>query len=281
VTGLKKISAAVFLATWPVVWPVIRAVNRLVPREGRIRQGFNRIVFQQFWDRWYRNAYDSDYRDKFFESILTFFYDYPVRKGDTIVQIGASFGEETARFARAVGKTGRVFAIEPETRNVEIQRSLLPYRKYPQITMIQVAVSNITGKVDLFVGGGKEHRLSDIPARELTYEWWGVVDHLQQSRYRRAEPVEVDTLDNILRPYALQKIDFVLVETNGNELESVKGMNEILPAIRHIGARGHVMRDGVPTYIAIEDELKKKGFKTRVTSEGMVLGRRPETSGVA
>ena len=272
--ALKDIPVRFVLTTWPLTWRAIRAINNVVPSEGRIRDAFKAAVFSRFWDKWYKYAYDSYYRDTFFEAIVAFLYNYQIRKGDVIVQIGASFGEETARFARAVGRKGRVFAIEPEERNVEVMHSLLSQRRYPQVTIIQIAVSDTTGRLDFFIGGGKEHRLSNIPAKNLTYEWWGVIDHLNENRYRRTESVAVDTLDNILRSYALDRIDFVLVETNGNELEVVRGMNEVLSITKRIGARGHVLRDGVPTFIEIEQVLQQKGYKTAVTSEGMVLGSR-------
>jgi FkbM family methyltransferase len=258
---------------WPPVWMVLKYVNSTLPRTGRVRKTFTDIVFTRPWERWYRLAYDPHYRDIFFEGIVTFFYHYPIRKGDVVVHIGASFGEETSRFVKAVGRKGQVFAIEPEARNVEVMRALLPITRWPQLTIIQKAASNAEGEVDFFVGGGKEHRLAGIPCKKLTYEWWGVEDNLDDSRYRSVVQVAADTLDNILRPYALDRIDFILIETNGSELEVVQGMTEVLKISRHLGVRGHVMRDNVPIRIAVATCLQSHGFETSTTSEGMVLAQ--------
>jgi FkbM family methyltransferase len=264
-----------FFFTWPLAWRIIRAVHAVLPRGGRLQEKFAELVFWRHWNKWYQLAYEPDYRDIFFECIVTFFYRYPIRKGDTVVHVGASFGEETRCFARAVGGRGRVFAIEPEARNVEVMRATLPHRRWPQLTVIESAAANAEGEVDFFVGGGKEHRLADIPCKELTYEWWGVRDHLARSRYQGKVKVEVNRLDNILRPYALDRIDFILVETNGSELEVIEGMGGILAITRRLGARGNVMRDGVPMHIAIDRHLRTKGLETFTTSEGMVLAENP------
>jgi FkbM family methyltransferase len=272
---VKEKSAQALLRAWPMLWPAIRSANSVLPATGRVRQAFADLAFNRPWSRWYKSAYESDYRDIFFEYILTFFYRYPIRRGDVVVHIGASFGEEIKRFVKAVGRKGRVFAIEPEARNVEVMRALLPPRPWPQLTIIQSAAAREPGEIDFFVGGGKEHRIVDIPGR-LTYEWWGVEDHLDPHRYQRVVKVAANSLDNILRPYGLDRIDFILVETNGSELEAVQGMDEVLKITRRLGVRGHVMRDGVPICNAIADFLRQKGFKVSLTSEQMVLAEAGE-----
>ena len=273
-TRLREWFVGLFFVTWPLTWGLVKAINSILPDEGRLRQTFSNVVFTRPWSKWYRLAYEPDYRDTFFECIVTFFYNYPIRKGDIVVQVGASFGEETIRFARSVGIKGRVFAIEPEARNVEKLRSIFPQRRWPQVTILQVAASDRTENARFLVGGGKEHRLSDISGEELTYEWWGVVDDLAESRYQHVTTVPADTIDNILRPYSLKQIDFILVETNGSELEVVSGINEIGRFTKRLGVRGHVMRNGMPSHVAIDKALRDRGFATTINSEGMVLAEK-------
>jgi FkbM family methyltransferase len=239
-----------------------------------IRRVFRHYVFALPWGKYYRSAYIPHLRDQFFEYILTFFYEYPIRKGDVVLQIGASFGEETARFARAVGRKGRVIAVEPEPGNLKRLHDTFSADKYPQVTIVPKGAWKESGLRRFFVGGEREHRICDIPAKELTYEWWHVKDHLQESRYRSSTSFPVDTVDNIVKALALDRIDFVLIETNGSEPEVVQGMRKALPIIRRIGARGHVCRDGVPSFRSIVELLSNEGFNTKVTAEGMVLAER-------
>lgn len=272
--ALKEVIARAFFFTWPLIWRLLALLNLILPEKGRLRQAFTDIVFTLPWNKWHRSAYIPEYRDLFFEYILTFVYAYPIRKGDVVVQVGASFGEETARFAKSVGPKGRVIAVEPEATNIQRLRSSFPEERFPQVTIIPKGASNKRGQASFFVGGEREHRLADIPGRTLTYEWWGVTDHLAKGRYKKTITIPVDMIDNILAAYSLDRIDFVLIETNGSELEIIQGMNDVLSITKRLGARGHVMRDGVPIYMAIEELLRKKGFKTTITSEHMVLAKR-------
>ena len=260
-----------FHRAWPLIWWGIASVYRMLPRRGRLNRAFTGLVFTGPWNKWYRSAYIPENRDRFFEYILTFFYEYPIKKGDTVVQVGASFGEETARFARSVGAKGRVIAVEPEASNLEkLRRS---FAEYPQVSIVPKGAWNETGSIELLVGGEREHRLADIPAEKLTYEWWGVLDHLEESRYRGSTSVSVDRLDNMAEVAAVEAIDFVLVETNGTELEAVQGMEGVLARTKRLGVRGHVMRDGIPINLAIAEFLRARGFEASITSEGMVLAR--------
>jgi FkbM family methyltransferase len=270
----KRSVGQLVIRAWPSVWPVIRSVDDKIPRNGLVRAVFDYAVFTLPWHLWYRSAYIPQTRDVFFEYILTFFYRYPIRPGDVVVQVGASFGEETMRFARAVGTQGRVIAIEPEADNLSSLRSKFGPNSYPQVSIVQGAAWSSSGALTLLVAGEREHRLAEISSEDLSYEWWGTDDSLAESRYSRTAKVAVDTVDNFLRPFILKRIDFVLVETNGSELQVVQGMNEALPITKRLGVRGHVKRDGAPIYVEIGRYLGDRGFSTAVSPEGMVLAER-------
>lgn len=273
--SVSRRATRMVLDNWPLVYRAIARLNRFVPMSGPIRDKFEDLVFTRHWNCWFRVAYVPDNRDKFFEHIMTFFYRYPIRKGDVVVEVGASSGEEAIRFARAVGPTGRLIAVEPEAGNLIKLGQCFPKDTFPQVTIVPKGAWKEKTELQFFTGGEKEHRLADLGAKELTYEWWGVTDHLQERRYKGATTVLVDTIDNIVAETGVKSIDFVLFETNGAELEGVQGMDATLAITKRIAARGHVMRDGVPIYKEIESYLKSKGFETAVTSEGMVLAQRP------
>jgi FkbM family methyltransferase len=271
----EGISRRIVLNNWSAIYGIIAKLNRVIPMAGPFRDKFEDLVFTRHWNRWFRVAYVPENRDKFFEHIVTFFYRYPIRKGDIVVEVGASSGEEAIRFARAVGPNGRLIAIEPEAGNLAKLEECFPKDSFPQVTIVPKGAWKEKAELQFLTGGEKEHRLADLGAKELTYEWWGVTDHLQERRYKGAATVQVDTIDNIIAEMGIKSIDFVLFETNGAELEGVQGMDATLAIAKRIAARGHVMRDGVPIYKEIENYFKSKGFETAVTSEGMVLAQRP------
>jgi FkbM family methyltransferase len=262
-----------FVNCWPKLWWIIKQTDNVLPSRGSLRELFEHYVFTRSWARWHRFAYIPEYRDIFFDYILRFFYRYPIARGDVVLQIGASCGEETLRFAKSVGSQGRVIAVEPVPSNVERLQDIFTEDKFPQVSVVAKAAASRCGLLRFFLGVEKEGRLADIPAENLTYEWWGVEDHLNEQRYKGVTTVQADTPDNIIEPFALNRLDFILVETNGTELEVVQAMDKILSITKRIGARGHVQRDGVPIHIKIAELLTSRGFDVTVTDEGMVLGR--------
>jgi len=271
----SKLIQRTALGCWPLASRVIYRVNRMLPMSGFVRDKFEDLVFTRHWKRWYKVAYVTENRDRFFEHIVTFFYRYPIRKGDVVVEVGASSGEEAIRFARAVGPTGHLIAVEPEAGNLTKLEQCFPKDRFPQVTIVPKGAWKERAELQFFTGGEREHRLVDLNAKELAYEWWGVTDYLQETRYKGVTTVQVDTIDNIIAETGVKSIDFVLLEMNGAELEGVQGMDATLAITKRIAARGHGMRDGVPIYKEIENHLRGKGFETAVTSEGMVLAQRP------
>jgi FkbM family methyltransferase len=271
----SELGYAALVRSWPVLSRGISWLDARVPDVGVWRNRFEDLVFTQFWNRWYKLAYIPEKRDLFFAYILTYFYRYPIKEGDVIVQVGASYGEETRRFARAVGRRGRVIAVEPEAGNLGRIRTSVPEAEFPQVTIVPKGAWKEPGELSFFVGGEREHRIVDLGSKDITYDWWGVSDHLHDHRYRGKTTIQVDTLDNIIAAAGVERVDFILVETNGAELECIEGLDKALPRVRRIGARGHVRRDGVPIHFAIRKYLDDKGLLMSLTSEEMVLARQP------
>ncbi len=267
---------ACFLFCWPIIWMVIAWLYERLPSEGS-RDVFKDIFFTKYWEKYYKFSYIPNLRNIFFEYILTFYYSYPIKKGDTIIQIGASFGEETARFAKAVGKNGCVIAIEPESENIKKLSETFTQDKFPQVRIIPQGVWSEKREINFFVGGEREHRVAEMAAKNLTYEFWGVEDDLREERYKSTSVISVDTLDNILNKLSLETVDFILVETNGGEFEAVKGMNETFQKVNHLAVRGHVKWDGIPINIPISQTLEQRGFDTSINSEGIVLASKQVT----
>ena len=87
-----------------------------------------------------------------------------IKKGDVVVDVGANIGYYSLIFARAVGDNGKVFAFEPEPTNFDLLKKNLEINGYKNVVAINKAVSNIKGKVKLYVDsenmGG--HSLIDL-----------------------------------------------------------------------------------------------------------------------
>ena len=97
--------------------------------------------------------YFSDYADY---DALHFLHDY-LRADDSVIDVGANAGLYTLLAASLVGTAGRVLAVEPQPRSLEILRHNLALNKLPQVTVLPVAASDADGWVsmtehDVFAG---------------------------------------------------------------------------------------------------------------------------------
>ena len=72
-----------------------------------------------------------------------------LKPGMTVYDVGANIGYYTVLAAETVGPTGRVFALKPDPRNVEIIHQNLRARRLENVVVAQVAVSDRDGDVDL------------------------------------------------------------------------------------------------------------------------------------
>ena len=86
------------------------------------------------FDIWRRQAgiYVSDAREHWLRH-------YCAEEGDVIVEVGAGRGEDTLAFSRAVGKTGRVIAIEAHPGTYAILRRFCRLNGLSNVTPLHLA----------------------------------------------------------------------------------------------------------------------------------------------
>jgi len=140
-----------------------------------------------------------------------------VKKGDTILDIGAHIGYFTLLFARLVGERGKVFAFEPHPVNFGLLKKNISITNYSNIILNQKAVTNKTGTVELFLNKKNTGGHS-----------------LYKSRYTKTSiVVECIKLDDYFRDYD-GKIDFIKMDIEGSEGEALLGMLSLLKKNDHI-----------------------------------------------
>jgi FkbM family methyltransferase len=87
-----------------------------------------------------------------------------VTRGSTVIDVGANIGFFSLRFARWVGPSGRVIAIEPEVNNiVSLRRRIARAELSDVVTCIQAAAADTSGCLRLAVNPGHpgDHHLSN------------------------------------------------------------------------------------------------------------------------
>ena len=133
-----------------------------------------------------------------------------VRKGDTVIDVGANIGIHTVIMAKCVGETGHVYAFEPSPNNVKLLKGTMNLNGFQNVSIIDKAVSDKPDKkLFYFSNGISAHSLSDFGYGKGTIE------------------VDVESLDHFFENLN-KKINFLKIDAEGYDFRVVKGMENIL-----------------------------------------------------
>lgn len=142
-----------------------------------------------------------------------------ISKGDIVIDAGANIGLHTLNMAKIVGKTGKVFAFEPEITNFGILKKNIKLNNYTNIFAEHKAVGEKDGIATLYRSNHPGmHKIDSKPQHSK--------DKLN---------VDIISLDNFFNKNHIQpKIDFIKIDVEGFELSVLKGMKNILKNNKNI-----------------------------------------------
>ena len=157
-----------------------------------------------------------------------------LQTGQTVLDIGAHKAGYLYIMLQKIGKTGKVYAFEPQSRLYNYITKLKGLFNWTNVQVEHLALSDKNGTVTLF-----------IPASKGKYTSPGAtIAPTEQKEYGIKEDVRTETLDSYCRRNNIQP-DFLKIDVEGNELRVFKGGSNILstfkPAIifeceaRHVG----------------------------------------------
>lgn len=135
-----------------------------------------------------------------------------LRPGDVFVDIGANIGYYSVLAARAVGRQGRVFAIEPAPRNFRLLQRNLADNRCTQARAFAVALGARHGghiTLHLSTDNAGDHRIAEV----------------RQEPSRHRVNVPLTTLDRLL---PTTRVDLIKMDTQGAEARILKGMHTVL-----------------------------------------------------
>jgi len=126
--------------------------------------------------------------------------------GDTVVDVGANIGYYTVLLADKVGKTGKVYAFEPDKTNFEILVKNIETNNLKNVVAINAAVGSISGKKILYKSKNNlgDHKLYGNGEKET---------------------VKIIKLDNYFKDI---KVDLMKIDTQGWEPEVIDGAKELI-----------------------------------------------------
>ena len=140
-----------------------------------------------------------------------------IKKDDVVIDVGANIGYYTLIFAKLVGSEGKVFAFEPEPNNFHLLRKNVELNNYHNVALVQKAVTNITGRVNLYLS-------KEDSGQHKIYDAHDNVDSLE---------VDAVRLDDYFENF-VGTIDFIKMDVEGAERLVIEGMSSILQRIKSI-----------------------------------------------
>jgi len=137
------------------------------------------------------------------------------KKGNTIIDVGANIGYYTVLLADKVGKTGKVYAFEPDIINFEILKKNIEANNLKNVELINAAVGSKVGKLKLHKSKENlgDHKLYKTP---LGYA---------ASPLDEGKTVKIVKLDEYLKD---KKVDLMKIDTQGWEPEVIEGAKNII-----------------------------------------------------
>jgi len=167
-----------------------------------------------------------------YEEFNTKFIKKNVREGDVVLDIGANIGYFTLICASLVGKTGKVFAFEPEPKNFEILKKNVTENGYDNVILENMALSNRKGIVDLYLSD-ESTGMHRIYSSKLTSD-----KHIK---------VNVTTLDEYFQEQ-IPNIAFIKLDVEGSEFGVLQGMKSILNKNRQLKMILEYFPDSIKEY---------------------------------
>jgi FkbM family methyltransferase len=157
-----------------------------------------------------------------------------IKKDEIVVDLGAHIGYYSLMMAKLVGKNGKVFAFEPEPRNLELLYKNIEVNLYKNVKVIPKAVSDIDGECSLFVGQ------ESFGANKIFKP--------KKTDTQKFEEIKTKTirLDDYFEELGfLKKISFIKMDIEGSEVRALQGMKNILEFNENLKIFTEINRDAL------------------------------------
>ena len=177
------------------------------------------------------------------------FHVYKPRRGHVIVDIGAGRGEDVYAFSRAVGRQGRVFAVEPHPQSFAVLQEICATYALNNVTAVQYACVDQPASL----------QIETLPVWESNYVRSG---EPSPTSY----PVEGVTFDSLCERYGIDRIDFLKMNIEGAERVALPGCREALRRARYASIAAHDFRaargegESFRTLAFVREFLQEAGF---------------------
>ncbi len=224
-----------------------------------------------------RTLYTVGYREKAFMQLL----QDTVQEGDVCIDLGSNIGYTTLYMSEQVGKTGYVYAIEPDPQSLSLLRKNIEQNNFSdRCEIIQCAISDKDGKLDFWQAS--RPNLSSVhktaySTNKLIIDAYSLESFLSNRRYPNfikmdVEGHEVKIFEGALNYFSNNwgRTSF-LVEVHPNFYNKDNDFAAVLEQFFEIGFNTKFV---VSTPIAQPAMFSMFGYKpiTAVSTDGFVRG---------
>lgn len=172
--------------------------------------------------------------------------------GSVFVDLGANEGYFTVHGAKCVGASGRVVAVEPQSRLLPVIKENIRLNALTNVEVVSVAVSDEDAERDLYLSA-----LSNTGASGLAEP--------SDCRSAESERVTAKRLGALLDELGLMQVDVMKMDIEGFEYEAVMGAVEVFQHKRikalAIEIHGERLRDRGRDPMAVVRVLEAAGYR--------------------
>jgi len=144
------------------------------------------------------------------------------KPGAVIIDIGAHIGLFSVIAAQVTGNKGKVYAFEPAPTTYSLlQKTLAINNNNGLIETFQKAVGGETGKITFFVSDDKADNSNSL---------------VQYKDHRPIHGIDIDvtTIDAFVKEKDLSRLDFIKIDVEGAEYDTLRGASETLQRLRPV-----------------------------------------------
>lgn len=144
-----------------------------------------------------------------------------LQPGDTFIDVGAHIGYYSLLASTLVGEAGAILTFEPEANNYQKIIANIRRNNFTNIELINAALGSENKTIELFVNTDNDggHALWDVGRHNFN----------QKSRQApKKQKINLSTLDFAIKHRELNHFKLLKIDTEGAELEVLKGATELI-----------------------------------------------------
>lgn len=141
-----------------------------------------------------------------------------VQPGANVFDVGCHKGDWTYWLHKAVGKTGHIYAFEPQpTLNAYLTNLFTP-SAWENVTLENIALTNADSVTKIFVPGELGSTSSGASLIETTLDYESEV---------HATEIATTSLDNYVAKHSIGPVEFLKIDAKGSEINILEGAENL------------------------------------------------------